>query len=295
MLDVAIATCDKLLKADDADYYLSQAIYEDSLILDFLRRAGLKAKRISWRDQSTDWSAVKKVLVRGVWDYQEDVAAFNHWLKLVDSTSALCNSAKTIQWNLDKRYLFQLEQAGLAIVPTKFIERGTSANLTDYFELFQSQEIVIKPAISASGEDTYRVASDNFDSMQRKLEELLITKTMMIQPFIPSIVEQGEVSLVVINGKCTHAAKKVAAEGEFRVQDDHGGYAVPYFASEDEIAFAEKAIAQCPDQPKYGRVDIVTTPDGSPMIMEVELFEPELFFRFNREAAESLAKALIND
>ena len=114
----------------------------------------------------------------------------------------------------------------------------------------------------------------------------------MVQRFEPAIVAEGELSLIVIDGRTTHAIRKTARAGDFRVQDDHGGTVHPYAPSAEECAFAEAAVAACPSQPLYARVDFVRDAVGGFRLMELELVEPELFFRFHPPAAAVLARAL---
>jgi glutathione synthase/RimK-type ligase-like ATP-grasp enzyme len=115
---------------------------------------------------------------------------------------------------------------------------------------------------------------------------------MLIQPFQRDVLEGGELSLIVIGGRCTHAVRKRARPGDFRVQDDHGGTVHPHPATPEEIAFAESAVACCPSPPAYARVDAVRDAAGQLRVMELELIEPELFFRFHEPAARALADAI---
>lgn len=116
----------------------------------------------------------------------------------------------------------------------------------------------------------------------------------MVQRFEDGILADGEVSVVVIGGGVTHAVRKTARAGDFRVQDDHGGSVHAHEPSASERAFAEAVVAACPQLPAYARVDFVRSIDGGFRLMEVELVEPELFFRFHPPAAERLA-ALIGE
>jgi glutathione synthase/RimK-type ligase-like ATP-grasp enzyme len=127
---------------------------------------------------------------------------------------------------------------------------------------------------------------------EARTRALIDAEDVLLQPFLPSILTDGEVSLIVIDGTVTHAVRKVAAAGEFRVQDDHGGRVLAHTPAPDEIAVAEQAIAACRPHPVYARVDLVRMPDGVPAIMELELVEPELFFRFAPHAASRLAAAV---
>ncbi|MBL8508028.1 MAG: hypothetical protein JNM11_06140, partial [Chitinimonas sp.] len=110
-------------------------------------------------------------------------------------------------------------------------------------------------------------------------------------PFQPEILALGEVSLMVMDGRYTHAIRKSPKAGDFRVQDDHGGTVQPYAPSRAEVDFAEAAVAACPSLPAYARVDFVVTAAGC-RLMELELIEPELFLRFHPPAADALAAAI---
>ena len=153
-------------------------------------------------------------------------------------------------------------------------------------------EAVVKPAISGAGRDTFRVPAPVSGEKATRYAALIAAEDMLLQPFLPSILDVGEVSLIVIDGAVTHAVRKIAAAGEFRVQDDHGGRVVPHTAAPDEIAVAEAAVAACSPAPLYARVDLVRLTTGQPAIMELELVEPELFFRFGPGAADRLAEAV---
>ncbi len=294
MIDVAILTYEGLLEPDPHSFYISQAFYEESLMLDYFKRNGIKAERINWADQSVDWSRVGCAVFRSTWDYHDNQNQFEAWLEHVKSKSRLANPYDVIKWNLDKRYLLELERKGITTVPTLFIERQSQSNMDQLFAHFENDELVIKPAVSAGGIDTYRISKSEANEFEQKFQELLSTKTMMAQPFQQSILDQGELSLIVINGQFTHAARKLAKAEEFRVQDDHGGYAIPHVASDEEKSFAEKVVKACPGQLYYVRVDVVYNDDNALSLMEVELFEPELLFRFDRAAAEKLAQSVLS-
>jgi glutathione synthase/RimK-type ligase-like ATP-grasp enzyme len=115
---------------------------------------------------------------------------------------------------------------------------------------------------------------------------------MLLQDFQESVLNQGEISFIVIGGRCTHAVCKRPKAGDFRVQDDHGGTVTEYHCSAEEAQFAERAVLACPEMPLYARVDVVRDQRGGLVVMELELLEPELFFRFHPPAADALAHAL---
>ena len=116
---------------------------------------------------------------------------------------------------------------------------------------------------------------------------------MLFQEFLTNITTEGEISLIMIVGKYTHAVKKIAKKGDFRVQDDHGGSVEEYNATKAEIDFAEKCIKNCPYFPIYARVDIVYDNNNLPSLSELELIEPELWFRNYPKAAKYLAEGIL--
>ena len=123
-------------------------------------------------------------------------------------------------------------------------------------------------------------------------KSLIINESMMLQPFQNNIIIKGEISMILIDGIYTHAILKKAKVGDFRVQDDFGGSVHNYIPTDEEITFAENAIKTCPELPVYARVDIFTDNDNKIALSELELIEPELWFRHNPEAANKLAKAI---
>ena len=117
---------------------------------------------------------------------------------------------------------------------------------------------------------------------------------MLFQEFLNSIVIKGEISLIVVNGIYTHAVKKTAKKGDFRVQDDHGGKVERYDPNKKEIKFAEKCINKCIQMPLYARVDLIYDNNNKISLSELELIEPELWFRKNKSSAKLLAKSIKN-
>jgi glutathione synthase/RimK-type ligase-like ATP-grasp enzyme len=153
-------------------------------------------------------------------------------------------------------------------------------------------EIVFKPVVSGAARLTYRVDAASRTGLEPVFARCVAEEAMLVQPFQRDVLDHGELSLIVIGGRCTHAVRKRARPGDFRVQDDHGGTVHPHQATPEEIAFAESAVACCPNSPAYARVDAVRDAAGSLCVMELELIEPELFLRFHEPAARELADAI---
>jgi glutathione synthase/RimK-type ligase-like ATP-grasp enzyme len=150
----------------------------------------------------------------------------------------------------------------------------------------------MKPAVSGAARLTFRVDASCTEELERTFAQCVAKEAMLVQPFMPSVLEKGEVSLIVVDGRCTHAVRKKPKAGDFRVQDDHGGTVHHHEPCAAEIAAAERAVSACPHSALYARVDLVE--DGDVLrVMELELIEPELFFRFCPAAAQHLARAVV--
>ena len=124
-------------------------------------------------------------------------------------------------------------------------------------------------------------------------QELIAEESMMLQEYQEKITTKGEVSYILFGGVYSHAVLKKAKAGDFRVQDDFGGSLHVYTPSEEEIAFAENALAQCPELPVYARVDVFWNNQNELVLGELELIEPELWFRRSESAADECAHAIL--
>ncbi len=291
-IDVVILTEDTYVNTEKRDWYTLQVLLEDELVKDALEQQGLSVDIRSWSDPKFDWSLTKAVLFRTTWDYFDRFGEFTGWLNSVKSKTQCINDASTLQWNMDKRYLIELAQKNINTVETYILPKGSEFDLSLTMEKNGFSEAIIKPVVSGAARHTYRVTANNLEQIQARLNQLIKEEDFLVQPFQNNILESGELSLMVMNGQFTHAVRKIAAQGDFRVQDDHGGTVHPYSPTQEEIEFAESAIAVCEPKPLYGRVDIIKDNKNQLAIMELELIEPELFFRFHRPAASVLAKAI---
>ncbi|MFO0863105.1 MAG: hypothetical protein U0744_00330 [Gemmataceae bacterium] len=290
--DVVVLTEDRYAAPDPSDPYVAQLLHEDALVCEALTRCGLHVARVSWASPNFDWRQTACAIFRSTWDYFVRVDEFTRWLGVASTQTRLLNDVSLVRWNLDKHYLLDLERSGIAIPKTRIIERGEQCSLASTFAEFGWTEAVLKPAISGAGRHTYRLTAANVAEHETTFRQLIETEAMLLQEFRPEIVTSGESSLIFIQGCFSHAAKKTAKAGEFRVQDDHGGIAMPHQPAADEIAFAEKVLAACPTLPLYARIDLLRTAASEWLLMEAELIEPELFFRFRPEGADELAAAV---
>lgn len=292
MIDIVILTDKRYLEDSKTNNYKHNVFYEDFLVQDALQNLGLKTLRHAWNDAHFDWSTTKSVLFRTTWDYFDKFPEFSIWLSKVSKQTTLFNSEGIIRWNLDKHYLLDLENKGVHIAKTHFIEQGTKTTLKALLNTLNWDESVLKPCISGAARHTYKLSTSNLSNYEPIFSELILNEAMMLQPFQHNIISKGEISMMVFNGHFTHAILKKAKSGDFRVQDDFGGTVHDYKPSGEEILFAENAVKACTELPIYARVDIFTDNDGQISLSELELIEPELWFRHFHKAAKILAKSL---
>jgi glutathione synthase/RimK-type ligase-like ATP-grasp enzyme len=290
--DCVILTDQRYLNDSKTDAYKHNVYSEDRLVYHALEELGLKTLRLAWDDMFFDWSSTKSVLFRTTWDYFDRFEEFSEWLETVSKQTTLLNSEALIRWNIDKHYLLDLQKKGIHIAESHFIELGAKVTLTQLHDILNWKETVLKPCISGAARHTYRLNAENLLEHETIFQRLIANEAMMLQPFQYNIVSQGEISMMVFNGNFTHAILKKAKAGDFRVQDDFGGSIQDYTPTDKEIEFAEASVNACNELPMYARVDIFEDNNGHIALSELELIEPELWFRNNPEAAKFLAQSI---
>lgn len=296
--DVVVLTDPRYINPKKESTYIQNVLLEDRLVLEALQRLGLNAVRKSWDDPDFDWSSTKYALFRTTWDYFDRYQEFSKWLESTSKQTKFINSKNLIYWNIDKHYLKNLSNKGVNIPKTIFIEKGTEATLRDTVEealksqRFTDDIFILKPCVSGAARHTYKIIKEDITKYEAIFQELIGEEAMMLQEFQENIVKEGEISMMVFNGKFTHAVLKIAKPGDFRVQDDFGGTVHDYIPSQEQIAFAEKVAHAAPELPLYARVDIFKDNDGEWALAELEIFEPELWFRLYPKAANILAKGI---
>ncbi|RMG46670.1 MAG: hypothetical protein D6718_05085 [Acidobacteria bacterium] len=277
-LDVALVTCRRLPEPDPDARPLSEA----------LAAAGIRHAVRAWDDETVDWSRARLTLLRSCWNYPRHASRFLAWAGSVARVSRLLNPFRTVRWNLHKGYLLELRRRGVPTVPTQLVERGTRASLVEILRRHGWERAVVKPAISAASLETILVTPDVVEEGQRHLERLTQRGDVLVQPYLESVEGYGERAVVMIEGKVTHAVRK---NPRFSGQDERvSDEAVPIAPAEEEVALRASRAAGGPFL--YARADLAPGPDGEPLVMELELIEPSLFFRQGPAALESLVAGL---
>lgn len=271
---VAIATCAAVVGKEEDDLQVIAA----------LNRRGIHAIHAVWDDSSLNWSSFRLVVIRSTWDYPPRRSAFLAW---ADKLPGVLNPAPILRWNTDKRYLADLARAGVPVIATRFVEPS------DAFEP-PGKSFVVKPAVSCGAKDTMRVDPGDilaYHHVQRLQNE---GRTVMVQPYLSGIEATGEVNVVFIGGAYSHAIRRSGLLKDGKPPETPLDIQ-PHQATLEERTLAEQVMNLVPggsSQLLYGRVDLVPGPEGSPVVLEVELTEPALFLGFSNGGAERLAESI---
>ncbi len=292
-IDVILLSCDMVIERGADNPWEVNATLEDKIVERALNKREVRTEIRSWSDPSVNWADAGCVLVRTPWDYNDDFPRFFSWMKETSQLTQFLNPIELLTWNIDKHYLQDLEKAGVNIVPSIFIEIGDERSLTSIIAESGWEEVVLKPCVSAGARHTYRFTPNEADKHEAVFRELIEEEAMILQPFIKDILSLGEYSFMYIDGKYSFTTCKKAKAGDYRVQDDFGGTVAMYEPSQEEKDLTLKMVEACPIMPMYARVDCIPTATGELLLSEIELIEPELWFRLNEAAAEDLANALI--
>ncbi len=257
---------------------------DDHLLLSELCARGLSAAVAVWTDPGVDWASAAVTVVRSPWDYHRNYTAFLGWIDRVAARSDLINPPRLLRWNSDKRYLAELEQRGFPTAPTIWIPRGSRPSLsvpTDW------DEFVIKPAVSASAWQTAVFRASDTRRALNHLSELLAENDAMLQPRLRAVDDEGERSLIFIDGRFTHA---VLRPSPLRFADAESRCRL-YTPTTRERGLAEDILNTLDENPAYARIDLVRE-GGELLLLELELVEPDLFLRFSNRALLDFANLI---
>ncbi len=252
--------------------------------------AGLTLVEIDWRAPLERFDDIALVLLGTAWDYQDYTQEFLERLDALDSRGIeVCNSPDVVRWNANKRYLAELANYGALIVPTLWLEDVDRAGLQNAMRAFDTDRIVVKRQVGAGA-----LGQHSFTDATLPTEHWSMGCACMVQPFIPSIVDEGEYSFVFIDGVFSHGVLKRAGEGDYRIQSLYGGFECNYVPGQQDLVKAEAVVSALPfDQPLYCRIDMVRLPSGELAVMEAEMIEPYLYPVQGPELGEKMALAIL--
>jgi len=277
------------LTMNDLSAFVSDA--DDTLPA--MAELGWEVDYVPWRQEDVDWDGYAMVYVCTPWDYQDDPEAYLRALERIDHSAALLvNPLDTIRWNLDKRYLRELEERGTAIVPSLWFERWSGDLPGAAFAAFATERIVLKPQVGANADFTYVLDADVSEAILDELAHVFAERAFFVQPFLNAIQTEGEYSLFYFGGEYSHAILKTPEPGDFRSQEEHGAEIVLAEADSALRAQAETVLTALSPSPVYARADFVRGPDDHFLLMELELNEPSLYFRVDPASPARFAAAL---
>ena len=250
-----------------------------------LEELGHEVEARPWT-QARDLDGFSLVMPLTVWGYH---LAGEQWLAEVAAwerqAASLRNSPAVLRWNADKRYIGKLAAAGAPIPPTTFCDRVTEAILGEAAATFGVDRLVAKPQVSAGAFQTIRWSPG--EPLEGAPEG-----AAMIQPYLPSIEGLGEMSLIFFGGAFSHAIRKVPQPGDFRVQPEYDGIITACDPAPDELEAAQAALDAAGEELLYARVDLVRDLSDRPVLMELELVEPDLYLGFSAEAPAAFARSV---
>lgn len=264
---------------------------EDTVLIRFLGNKGLNVEKVVWDDQAVNWSAYDIVIIKSPWDYHEKITAFMSWLSLLDELNCrVLNSTELIRWNIHKKYLIEVANAGFEVIPSVIITDSSTERIRDLFDEFGNEKLILKPCISAGANNTMVLTRQTLEDKKSEIEGMIAGNDFLVQPFMDQITE-GEWSLVFFGGKYSHALLKVPAMGDFRVQHYYGGQFTQQVPDPDMIQKAEELVQKFASTSLYARVDGVAVKRRL-VLMEIELIEPLLYLSVAEESYENYYSAL---
>ena len=275
-----------------------------------LEARGAEVATPEWDDASVDWSAFDVAVLRSTWDYMNRLAEFLSWVDRCGGCTRLLNPPALVRWNTDKHYLLDLARAGVPVVPTRFVEPGEPVGeaVTAFLaggnaalsagEPCAFGEFVVKPAVGVGSRDAARFRRDDPARAAAHVARLLEAgRAALLQPYLPRVDEVGETALMHFDGRFSHAIRKAALlrpDGPLVAGLFAPEKITPRVPGPDELAVAAAACAAVAAlRPLYTRVDLIRDVAGRPVVLELEMTEPSLFFPFAPESAGQFAQAIL--
>jgi len=267
-------------------------------------RAGLVAEVRAWDDGTVSWGRYDAAILRSPWDYHLRREAFLGWCDRVAVATRLLNPPDVVRWNTDKRYLADLEAAGVPVVPTRFVAPDAEPlpAVDEAFAAFPgAAELVVKPTVSAGSHDTQRYRRDQALAAANHVGTLLDAgRDAMLQPYLDAVDVQGETALLYFDGTFSHAIRKAALLRPDEAALDHTRLPEAIVArtpEADELQVGEAVLAALHARTggplAYARIDLIRDAAGAPRLLELELAEPSLFLDHAPGAADLFAEALL--
>ena len=250
--------------------------------------AGIRLETRVWDDPDFDPAGYDAVMIGTCWDYMEKPDAFRDVLVRADAATRLFNPLDLVLWNTRKTYLRDLAARGAPMIPTVWAGQADAGTIADAFDTLGCTDIVVKPVLGAGAWRQARIRrGETLPPADR-----LPPADCMIQPFLPSVGEEGEYAFIYFGRDFSHCALKRPAPDDYRVQSEYGGTETIHQPSPDELALT-RSVLDCLDTiPLYARIDMLRGLDGRLALIEIELIEPYLYPEQGPQLGETFAAAL---
>ncbi|WP_294124180.1 hypothetical protein [Sphingomonas sp.] len=250
-----------------------------------LMRGGIDVEPRPWTDPG-ELGEFDVVMPLVAWGYHADPERWHALLDRLESEGRrVLNPIPLLRWNSDKRYLAELGRKGIAVIPTRIAEQLDEVALAEARAEY-GPELVIKPPVSASADGTHRLTGSD------PLPEESRGRAMMIQPFLRSVAEEGEYSIMFFGGEYSHAVVKRPRAGDYRVQPHLGGSEVACAPPPGSIELAAAVLGAAPAEAAYARVDMIRDASGALAVIELELIEPSLWLQHAPDGGVSFVAAI---
>lgn len=253
---------------------------------------GAAVRVVHWSDPGVDWSSFDVALIRSTWDYADALDAFLAWARRTERVTRLRNPFRVVRWNVDKRYLGELAAHDVPIVPTTYVAPGAEAPPN-------RDTCVVKPTVGAGSNGARRCAPGEAPNHVARLHAA--GRTAMVQPYLRRLDDHGETALCFLVDpggelRFSHAFGKAAIldvdeperEGDLFAREEIS----PRAPTSAEVDLARRVLAAPPvaalGSLAYARVDVAPTATG-PVLMELELVEPSMYFHTDPSAAARAA------
>ncbi|MEL6488106.1 MAG: hypothetical protein AAFQ13_13290 [Pseudomonadota bacterium] len=258
-----------------------------------LAKRGLTLRVIDWEAPLEEFDGVTLAMLGTTWNYWDKAEAFLDKLDALQARGVtVCNPPDLVRWNITKTYLQELEANGARTIPTLWREIVTAKGVAEALEVFECDRVVVKRQIGAGADGQELIPRTSLPG-----KDWVFDQPAMLQPYLPAIVREGELSFIFIDGTLSHALVKRAADGDYRIQSLYGGREEVYIPSPEDTAAAQAIIDAVPfETPLYARIDMLRMEDGGPKgslaVMEAELIEPYLYPVQGPKLGELLAEAI---
>ena len=270
--------------------------YDDALVTPQLKKLGYDVEASPWDDSSIDWGRFYAVIIRSTWNYYRRYRSFLNWVEdLQKHNIPILNAPELLQWNHHKNYLQQIEEAGFPVLDTIWLPKSgqehASVDIEHAMKVKGWKQAVLKPTVSADAWLTEYFGPHEANEKRTLLNQIHGHSDAMLQQFYPQVLTRGEWSLTYFNGLYSHTIRKIPKDGDYRVQENHGGRYLNDAPKEKWIDIGHELMKILPQIPVYARLDGIIE-EGRFLISELELIEPDLYMRYDNQSPKRFAEAL---